>query len=170
MTRSAITTGLPSPNFVNETSSTRSAILSGTYEAERLILPAVAASLSVTLVELLLSSTAIGICAAALDVTIADLTLSATATRRGLVIPNIVLHATVKVGRKGDGIWPLWWVQYVAVRRAEQAAAKQKWIDEHAVEGDGYAIMVLPIGHGEFEHDPDAEAIPWIIAAWALAA
>jgi hypothetical protein len=103
--------------------------------------------------------------------TIANLTTSATAdveinATLSRSIGEIGLLATGRTRQRADGVWPLWWHQYVANRRAEQAATKEKWLADNTVEADGYFdfALLMPTGQGRGFHDPDAADAEFIAA------
>jgi hypothetical protein len=82
--------------------------------------------------------------------------------------------ARISVGeRTRDGIGA-WWTTYISqliyqreVRLAQEEAARLaqlEWRKKHAVEGDGWACMPMPIASGMAFHDPDAADAEFIAA------
>jgi hypothetical protein len=121
---------------------------------------AVTATLAKTIGTLSLDATGKVIASASLDATLDPITAAA-----GLVI-----------GGGDDVAVPWWWAAYVARHQAERRLAEQqariKWLRDHTVHGDGWAVMPVPIARGALLHDPDADAadfvaalLPWLVAA-----
>jgi hypothetical protein len=195
--RSAISVGFPSPNYVVELGQ-RETALSGEFivEGGQAIVTAVSGQIG----NLTLAATGAVILLAAASPTISNLTLSAicnvafTATGAfNFDRPTLSATATVPVALslertigeltlkaagvvipRGDGVaWPpWWWSAYVARHQAERAAAAEQWRRDHTVEGDGWVVMALPVGHDIAVHDPDADIVefvagllPWLAAA-----
>jgi hypothetical protein len=80
--------------------------------------------------------------------------------------------ATYKAKASGGRGAPWWWAQYVARHAAEREAARLKWIADHMVVGDGFAVAPAPIGSGAGFHDPDSDVaeflaacVPFLLAA-----
>ena len=91
-----------------------------------------------------------------------------------VIFDLIVSDATVSVvGRRrrraGDGgaaAW--WWHAYCARILAERAAEAERLRLANLVDGDVFALMVLPILEATGLHDPDAAAVEFIVASFAF--
>jgi hypothetical protein len=105
-----------------------------------------------------------------------DIRQSAVVGVLAATIPPILCVAVGTSAAKAPGgpsIYPFgWWPAYVANRLAEQAAAREKFRLDHAVEGDGWGVMPAPIGRGSAFHDPDSDIAELVaaLAPWLLKA
>jgi hypothetical protein len=80
-------------------------------------------------------------------------------------IDPIAANITIRA-RNRDGIGG-WWVMYINALLAEREAARLAqlaWREKHAVEGDGWFVMEMPIASGQAFRDPDAADAEFIAA------
>jgi hypothetical protein len=113
-------------------------------------------SLNATIAPITVSATAKAIVSATLAATLGEITVVGTGT---------------VIDRRSDPGVPWWWAQYVVRIAQERAATAAK--RPEPVEGDGWAIMPMPFGHGVGFHDPDADIAEFLVAmfpAWRAAA